>query len=133
MFEGTGAGDVPMLRRELEARGHEVDEVAAYASVAVQAISERLPGPGAWITVTSGAIAEAAVRLFGERMRGWRIASLSPVTSAVLRRFGLEPAAEATAATTASLVEAIQRAVSGAGAACASPAGATQPVQSSGS
>jgi uroporphyrinogen III methyltransferase/synthase len=122
-----------LLRRELEARGHEVDEVAAYASEPVQAIAERLPGPGAWITVTSGAIAEAAVRLFGDRMRGWRIASLSPVTSAVLRRFGLEPAAEATAATTASLVEAIRRAVSGSGAASASPAGATQPVQSSGS
>ena len=126
-----------LLRRELEARGHEVDEVAAYASEPVQALAaggaERLPGPGAWITVTSGAIAEAAVRLFGDRMRGWRIASLSPVTSAVLRRFGLEPAAEATAATTASLVEAIRRAVSGSGAASASPAGATQPVQSSGS
>jgi uroporphyrinogen III methyltransferase/synthase len=122
-----------LLRRELEARGHEVDEVAAYASEPVQAIAERLPGPGAWITVTSGAIAEAAVRLFGARMRGWRIASLSPVTSAVLRRFGLEPAAEAAAATTASLVEAIRRSVSGSGAACASPAGATQPVQSSGS
>jgi hypothetical protein len=51
----------------------------------------------------------------------------------VLRRFGLEPAAEATAATTASLVEAIHRSVSGSGAASASPAGATQPVQSSGS
>ena len=122
-----------LLRRELEARGHQVDEVAAYASEPAQAIAERLPGPGAWITVTSGAIAEAAVRLFGDRMRGWRIASLSPVTSAVLRRFGLEPAAEAAAATTASLVEAIRRAGSGSGAACASPTGATQPVQSSGS
>ena len=125
-----------LLRRELEARGHEVDEVAAYASEPVQALAagaaERLPA-GAWVTVTSGAIAEAAVRLFGERMRGWRIASLSPVTSAALRRFGLEPAAEATAATTASLVEAIHRSVSGAGADRASQAGAAQPPQSSGS
>jgi uroporphyrinogen III methyltransferase/synthase len=73
------------------------------------AAAEQLPGPGAWITVTSGAIAEAAVRLFGDRLRRWRIASISPVTSAALRRFGLEPAAEATEATTASLVEAIRR------------------------
>jgi hypothetical protein len=59
------------------------------------AVAELLPGPGAWITVTSGALVEAAVRLFGDRLRGWRIASISPVTSATLRRFGLEPAAEA--------------------------------------
>jgi uroporphyrinogen III methyltransferase/synthase len=122
-----------LLRRELEARGHEVDEVAAYASEPVAAVepavAERLPGPGAWITVTSGAIVEAAVRLFGERLRGWRIASLSPVTSATLRRFGLEPAAEAAAATAASLVEAICGSVGGVGI----ESGAVQPVQPSGS
>ena len=122
-----------LLRRELESLGHEVDEVAAYASEPLAALepttATQLPGPGAWITVTSGAIAEAAVRLFGDRLRGWRIASLSTVTSATLRRFGLEPAAEAADATTAALVAAICGAVAGSGA--ESPA--AQPVQSSGS
>jgi uroporphyrinogen III methyltransferase/synthase len=126
-----------VLRRGLEARGHEVDEVAAYASEPVEklepAVEEQLPGPGAWISVTSGVIAEAAVRLFGERLRTWRIASISPVTSAALRRCGLEPAAEAAEATAASLVEAIGAAVSGAGAGGAARPEAAQPVQSSGS
>jgi uroporphyrinogen III methyltransferase/synthase len=115
-----------VFRRELEARGHEVDEVAAYASEPVEvvepAVAARLPGPGAWITVTSGAVVEAAVRLFGERLRGWRIASISPVTSAALRRFGLEPAAEAAEATTASLVQAIRRTA-------AESVGQTSPAQ----
>jgi uroporphyrinogen III methyltransferase/synthase len=120
-----------VLRRELQARGHEVDEVAAYASEPVEelepAVAEQLPGPGAWITVTSGAVVEAAVRLFGERLRGWRIASISPVTSATLRRFGLDPVAEAAQATTVSLVEAIRRTA----AETVCQANAAQPVQPS--
>lgn len=118
-----------LLPRELEACGHSVDEVAAYASEPVTAIepavAEQLPGPGAWITVTSGAIVEAAVRLFGDRLREWRIASISPITSAALRRFGLEPAAEALEATASGLVEAICRAVSRQ----ATDSVAAQPVQ----
>jgi len=118
-----------LLRRALEDRGHVVDEVAAYASQPVEALEpalgDRLPGPEAWITLTSGAIVEAAVRLFGDRLRTWRIASLSPVTTAALRRFGLEPAAEAAEATSAALVAAI---------CAATPAAeASQPLQPSGS
>ena len=103
------------LRLGLEAAGHAVDEVAAYASRPLEMLAPgtlaSLPaaGEGHWITVTSGAIVEAAVRLFGERIRGWRIASLSPITSAAVRRCGLEPAVEAEQATVAGLVEAICR------------------------
>jgi uroporphyrinogen III methyltransferase / synthase len=118
LIRSEGGRDV--LTRGLRSRGHHVDEVAAYASVAGDtlepSLTAMLPGPNTetsanetWITVTSGAIAEATVRLFGERMRGWRIASISPVTSAVLRRFGLEPAAEATEASVEGLVAAIGR------------------------
>jgi len=105
-----------LLRRSLEAVGQHVDEVTAYESLpveeftaATQALLETLDSP--WVTVTSGAIAEAAIRLFGPwiRSRSWRIASLSPVTSAVLRRFGLEPTVEAAAATAPDLVAAIVR------------------------
>jgi uroporphyrinogen III methyltransferase/synthase len=105
-----------LIRRSLEAAGQHVDEVAAYESLpveqlsaATQAMLSSLESP--WVTVTSGAIAEASIRLFGPmiRTRSWRIASLSPVTSAVLRRFGLEPTVEATAATAPELVAAIVR------------------------
>ncbi len=101
-----------VLRRSLEADGHQVDEVAAYRSLPIAEMSPSVAAAVArdgdtWITVTSGRIVEAAARLFGERLRQWRIASLSPVTSEALRRFGLEPAVEADAATAVSLAQAI--------------------------
>jgi uroporphyrinogen III methyltransferase/synthase len=101
-----------LLRQTLEARGHVVEEVTAYRSVPVERLDERrlaaVDAAGIeWVTVTSSRIAETAVRLFGPRMRRWRIASLSPVTTATLRRHGLEPAVEAREATMAGLVTAM--------------------------
>ena len=101
-----------LLRESLESLGHVVDEVAAYRSIPVERLDERrlaaLDAAGIeWVTVTSSRIAETAVRLFGPRMRRWRIASLSPVTTATLRRHGLEPAVEAREATMAGLVDAM--------------------------
>jgi uroporphyrinogen III methyltransferase/synthase len=60
-----------------------------------------------WITVTSSSIATAAARLFGERLRTWRIASISPVTTAALERCGLRPTVEAAEATSSGLVAAM--------------------------
>jgi uroporphyrinogen III methyltransferase/synthase len=101
-----------VLRQSLEAAGHVVDEVVAYQSVPVDDIDGStqhilLTASSPWLTVTSGAIAEAAMRLFARWIRTWRIASLSPVTSTALRRFGLEPTVEAPEATSESLVAAI--------------------------
>jgi len=101
-----------VLPEGLRAAGHHVDEVAAYSSRPVPALPEArlagLDGIGIdWITITSGRIAEAACRLLGRRMAGWKVASISPVTSAVLRRQGIEPAAEAREPTTEGLVAAI--------------------------
>ncbi len=101
-----------LLRRSLESAGQQVDEVAAYQSLPVSHLSSAteaaIAGAGdTWITVTSGRIVEATTRLFGDRLRRWRIASLSPVTTETLRRFGLEPAAEAGEATAAGLARAI--------------------------
>ncbi len=106
-----------LLARELRSGGHAVDEVTAYAVEPIERLdaagSESLPPVSeegdVWITITSGAIAEAAVRLFGSRLRRWRIASLSPVTTAALRLWGLEPAVEADVATMEGLVSAIGR------------------------
>jgi uroporphyrinogen III methyltransferase/synthase len=101
-----------VLRQSLEAAGHVVKEVTAYESVPVEDVDEptrhvldAVSSP--WLTVTSGAIAEASVRLFAPWIRSWRIASLSPVTSATIRRFGLEPTVEAQEPTSESLVAAI--------------------------
>jgi len=103
-----------VMRREFEAAGHEVNEVAAYSSRPVTTLDAatlaRLEStPVDWVTITSGAIAESAARLFGDRMRSWRIASLSPITSAVLRGLGLPPQCEASDASAAALAAAIAR------------------------
>ena len=87
-------------------RGHEVVEVAAYATRPVETLGEGDvvsldAAPIDWVMITSGAIAEAAVRLFGERMRHWRIGSISPVTSRVLETLGFPPDCEAREASAA--------------------------------
>jgi uroporphyrinogen III methyltransferase/synthase len=100
-----------LLRRELEALGHEVTEVAAYVTRPVEPSSADTAGLGPtavdWITVTSSSIAAAAAGLFGDRLRTWRIASISPVTTAALERCGLRPTVEAAEATSSGLVAAM--------------------------
>jgi uroporphyrinogen III methyltransferase/synthase len=118
-----------VLRRELEARGHRVDEVAAYSSrpcesLAPATLAEVDRTAIDWVTVTSPAIASAAAIAFGDRMRGWRIASISPLTSGALEAAGYRPAVEAARATTESLVEAIEAWES------ARAAGGRQPAES---
>ncbi|MFM8735563.1 MAG: uroporphyrinogen-III C-methyltransferase [Pirellulales bacterium] len=101
-----------VLRRELEAAGHHVDEVVAYESrplerlePAAVALVDRAAVD--WITLTSPSIAEAAVNLFGGRLRHWKIATISPVTSAALGRAGCSATVEAAEATAEGLVAAI--------------------------
>jgi uroporphyrinogen III methyltransferase/synthase len=101
-----------VIRRELETLGHVVEEVAAYSSEPVDALDAASAatieqGHVDWITVTSSLIAETASRIFGPRLRQWRVASISPITSATLRHHGIEPTVEAAAAVTDSLVEAM--------------------------
>lgn len=101
-----------VLAEQLAAAGAEVEQVVAYRSGDVER-----PEPGVaaaldagridWITVTSSAIAQSLVRLFGDALRRAKLASISPITSEVLRRAGLEPAVEATSYTMAGVVEAI--------------------------
>jgi uroporphyrinogen III methyltransferase/synthase len=101
-----------LMRRELEAQGHSVIEVAAYASEPIEALDAATAAtleqtPVDWVTVTSSLIAESAVRLFGQRLRQWKIASLSPITTATLRRHGFDPTVEAAEAAGDSLVTAM--------------------------
>ena len=101
-----------VMRREFEAAGHDVVEVAAYQSQpapplepdALAAIDRESID---WITATSPAVAESAIRMFGKRMLSWKIASLSPVTSGALAAAGYPATVEAAEATGRALGEAM--------------------------
>ncbi|MGW8256280.1 MAG: uroporphyrinogen-III synthase, partial [Thermoguttaceae bacterium] len=62
-----------------------------------------------WITVTSSSIACALVKLFGDILCRNKLASISPVTSAALRKLGFEPAVEAAEYTLSGLIKSILR------------------------
>lgn len=101
-----------LLRTGLEANGHHVEDVTAYRSVPIMeldaAAAAALEGrPVDWVTATSPSIAAALVACFGPRLRGWKVASLSPVTTAALVAAGVHPTVEAGTATAVGLVAAI--------------------------
>jgi uroporphyrinogen-III synthase len=100
---------------------------AGAEAVAVVAYDKRLPPnslrraaelfatpPLGWVTFTSPRIVRHFAELFGTdwaRRRGeLRAASIGPVTSAELRRFGVEPAAEARRPSDEEMVAAVERA-----------------------
>jgi uroporphyrinogen III methyltransferase/synthase len=102
-----------VLAENLAAAGHVVDQIVVYSSADVeQAEAEVLEALEAgridWVTATSSSIARSLVRLFGQRLAGVRLASISPITSAVLRELGHPPAAEAVHYTMEGLAEAIE-------------------------
>ena len=101
-----------------------MEQIVVYSSSDVQQADAEVLEPMAagridWVTVTSSSIAHCLVRLFGERLGRVKLASISPVTSAVLRELGYPPAAEATPYTMEALAEAIAR--------CRADASAQQP------
>jgi uroporphyrinogen III methyltransferase/synthase len=106
------------ILREVLGTVAEVEQVAVYRNVDAEALPELVArridaGTVDWITLTSPAIAERLHGLVSTDGRGRiargaiKLASLSPVTSAAVRRVGWEPAAEAREYTWAGLVEAI--------------------------
>ena len=101
-----------LLADELRKAGRDVEQVVAYNNTDVerpepQVVELLRSGQIDWITVTSSSIARSLVRMFGEELRQAKLASISPVTSAVLRESGFEPNAEAAVYTTEGVVEAI--------------------------
>jgi uroporphyrinogen III methyltransferase/synthase len=101
-----------VLAEQLRAAGAAVDQIVVYSSTDVDRAAEEVAaamsaGRIDWVTVTSSAIARSLVALFGDELRGCKLASISPVTSETLRQLGHEPAAEATEYTSDGLVEAI--------------------------
>lgn len=101
-----------VMRTHLESCGHHVTEICGYSSRPVEALGPAASAaiaqaPVDWITVTSSLIAESVVRLFAGQLDRWKIASISPVTSATLRGRGVAPTVEAPAAVGESLVAAM--------------------------
>jgi uroporphyrinogen-III synthase len=114
------ADALPTLREGLRAAGIAAVAVAAYEKrlppEAPRRAAELFDGqPIGWVTFTSPSTVRHFAGLFGD---GWplrstelRAASIGPVTSAELRRLGVEPAAEAARPADAELAAALTAAV----------------------
>lgn len=106
----------PVLAEMLQAAGVSVQQVVAYTSTDVteptpeiaQALTD---GRIHWVTVTSSSIARSLVQMFGPPLRKAKLASISPITSEILRELGYPPSVEARSYTLPGLVEAILEAV----------------------
>jgi uroporphyrinogen-III synthase len=115
------AGDaLPTLREGLLAAGIAAVAVVAYEKRVPEAAPRRASQlfagqPIGWVTFTSPSIVRHFAGLFGDdwprRRAELRAASIGPVTTAELRRLGVEPAAEAAAPTDAELAAALAAAV----------------------
>lgn len=108
------AGARDFLPEQLRQRGALVDVVEAYRTIPPADLPEaarKVFGAGArpdWVTFTSSSTVRHLVEAIGvEALRGVRVASIGPITSATVRRYGLEVAAEARVYTAEGLVEAI--------------------------
>ncbi len=101
-----------VLPEQLCAAGGQVEQIVVYSSSDIASadpdVVELLAaGRIDWVTVTSSSIARALAAMFGPALAKSRLASISPVTSDVLRQLGYPPAAEATCYTMQGMVEAI--------------------------
>ncbi len=105
-----------VLAETLHAAGGKVEQVVAYVSSDVrepgEAIRQRLvAGRIDWITVTSSAIARSLIAMFGDELARSKLATISPITSGVLRDGGFAPAVEAREYTMEGLVAAMRAAL----------------------
>jgi uroporphyrinogen III methyltransferase/synthase len=97
-----------VLPEGLRLRGARVDVLPVYRTVAPDFSQLPTIADSAWITFTSSSTVENTVAAFGlERLRGLKVASIGPVTSATARRLGLEVTVEASPFTTDGLVKAL--------------------------
>jgi len=101
-----------ILAERLSAAGATVEQVVAYSSVDVEQPEDAIAallreGRVDWTTVTSSAIAQSLIKLFGKDLHRTRLASISPLTSGALREHGFEPSVEAAEYTMEGLVSAI--------------------------
>jgi uroporphyrinogen III methyltransferase / synthase len=107
----------PILVERLRVGGAAaVDDVAVYETKPATALPGELlealdNGDVTWMTFTSSSTAKNMAELLGpnyrQRLKGVKVASIGPVTSATVRELGLEPEVEGTAASVEGLVAAI--------------------------
>jgi uroporphyrinogen III methyltransferase/synthase len=103
-----------ILPQKLRERGACVDAVEAYRTVVPKGMAQHAaevfggtPRPG-WITFTSSSTVQNFVRIAGARaLKGLKVASIGPVTTATARKLGIEVTVEAKIYTTDGLVAAI--------------------------
>ncbi|MFB3922846.1 MAG: uroporphyrinogen-III C-methyltransferase [Terriglobia bacterium] len=107
-----------LVPRSLEERGARVEVVEAYETIAPKfppgEIDRLLTPPPDAITFTSSSTATNFVKLLAGRsiqeiLRGTAVASIGPITSATVRKLGLEVTVEATESTIPGMVEALRR------------------------
>jgi uroporphyrinogen III methyltransferase/synthase len=101
-----------LVPRELERRGATVEVVEAYRTFTPSGLAEKaraiLDRKPHWITFTSSSTVTNFVAAAGrEALTGLKIASIGPITSAMLRQHGIEPTVEAKPHTIDGLVEAL--------------------------
>jgi uroporphyrinogen III methyltransferase/synthase len=93
---------------ELEKLGARVVVVEAYRTVPARGATWPEDLRPDWVLFTSSSTVENFVLLFGaECLRGARVASIGPVTSAAARRLGIDVAVEAASHTTNGLVQSV--------------------------
>ncbi|HVN07060.1 MAG TPA: uroporphyrinogen-III C-methyltransferase [Bryobacteraceae bacterium] len=98
---------------ELARRGAQVDVVEAYRTGVPSAAFDPAWRPD-WITFTSSSTVQNFVVMAGaDAIRGVKVASIGPVTSATARKLGIDVAVEAAVFTVDGLVEAILETVRG--------------------
>ncbi len=103
-----------VMANRLREAGGVVDEIVVYESRDVEQPREGVTrqlaaGEIDWVTVTSSAIAQSLVAMFGEELRKTQLASISPITSETLRELGYPPTVEANVHSMQALGEAIGR------------------------
>lgn len=106
-----------VLCERLTTAGAAVEEVVVYESRdispqnpgIIKVAADLAAGRIDWVTVTSSAIARSIARLYGDKLHHAKLASISPITSSVLRELGHEPAVEADEYTMEGVVRAILR------------------------
>lgn len=104
-----------ILAEMLSASGAAVEQVVAYQSTDVETPDPDIvaildSGQIDWVTVSSSAIARSLAKMFGDRLRKSRLASISPITTQVLGELGFTVAAEAAEYTMPGLATAVLKA-----------------------
>jgi len=98
------------LAENLEIRGASADTFAVYTLKKIKNTTKRNKHGADWVTFASSFAAKCFFEKFkAEEISGIKIASIGPVTSGTLRRFGIEPTVEAEVHTIDGMIDEMER------------------------